>query len=184
MKEAERKVERWLGAFRLTATRFTKDEMRAGEKTPDFKVMKGNSFQFFCEVKTVSEGTKSAKDTTPNQLTDDIHKAFKQFQSVNPERTSANVMAFVCEKSTAGVDYLDDVLTGHWFMENGNFYPFYAKQSEGRIKHEKAAVDLYLWFEDSETVKFRFPSKGSPHFERLCNLFNIDPARVASVGRA
>lgn len=183
MKDTEEMVKGWLQEFSLVPERYTKKEMRNGLMTPDFKVIKEQQLQFFCEVKAVLDKGKgnSENDTTPNQLTDDIHDSFKKFRDVNVSHTVPNVLAFVNRKFTAGVDYLDDVLTGHWYMDDGKAYPFYVYYSFGRIKDEKSEIDLYLWFECGDKVKFRFTESSQPHFEHLCQLFGITPSKVINI---
>jgi hypothetical protein len=181
MKDTEEKVKVWLQEFSLVPERYTKEEMRAGLKTSDFKVYKGQQLQFFCEVKAVVDKGDTENDTIPNQLTDDIHDAFKKFKDVNVCHAVPNVLAFVNRKITAGVDYLEDVLTGHWYMDNGNVYPFYVYYSDGRIKNEKSEIDLYLWLEDGDKVKFRFTDASSTHFDHLCQLFGITPSKVKNI---
>ncbi len=84
MKDAEEMVKGWLQELSLVPERYTKKEMRNGLMTPDFKVIKEQQLQFFCEVKAVLDKGKgnSENDTTPNQLTDDIHDSFKKFSTV------------------------------------------------------------------------------------------------------
>jgi len=174
-------VNEWLQGFGLATERYTKTELREGKKTPDYKVLKEGLLQFFCEVKAVVGSIELETDTTPNQLTGDIHDAFKKFKGINPDRILPNVLAFVNKKGAAGVDYLEDVLTGQWFMENGEAYPFYVYYSEGRIRDEKAAIDLYLWFEGGDNVKFRFTGVVKSHLEHLCRLFGIEPSNVGRI---
>lgn len=181
MKDTEEIVKYWLREFSLAPERYTKKERRSGIKTPDYKVYKEQQLQFFCEVKAVVDNCDKENDTTPNQITDDIHNAFKKFRDVNKNHSIPNVLAFVNRKMTAGVDYLEDVLTGHWYMDSGKAYPFYVYYSEGRIRNEKSEIDLYLWFEESDKVKFRFSCAGKDHFEHLCHLFGISASKVKSV---
>lgn len=181
MKNTEEIVKEWMQGFSLESERYTKKEMRTGLKTPDFKVYKKKKLQFLCEVKAVIENSNTSNDTTPNQLTNDIHDSFKKFKDVNPEHSVPNVLAFVNRKITAGVDYLEDVLTGHWYMDDGKAYPFYVYYSEGRIKNEKSEIDLYLWLEGRDKVKLRFTGVFKKHFENLCKLFGITPTEVKNI---
>ena len=172
MKHTEELVKNWLEESMLSPKRYTKEELRSGLKTPDFKVYKRNNLIFYCEVKAVTEKRESKQDTTPNQLTADIHNAYKKFMACNPNRKYPNVLAFVNQKNTAGIDYLEDVLTGHWFMDNGKAYPFYTKQSEGRIKNEKTEIDLFLWFEFGGEVEKRYTKCNQMHFNSLQSILS------------
>jgi hypothetical protein len=106
---AENLVAAYLEQFALRCVRATKRERRAG-KTPDFRVFDGDTFKFFCEVKSVrgddalggalansaSRAVMVARpDPAFNRLTADVHDAAKQFNAVNANREHANVLAFV-----------------------------------------------------------------------------------------
>jgi len=42
------------------------------------------------------------------------------------------------------------VMTGNFYVEGGGAESIYTAYSEGRIKEEKFAIDLYVWFEESK----------------------------------
>ena len=98
MANGETLVSDYLGRLGLSTARFDKRAMRQG-RTPDFKVMNGDSLAFYCEVKTVQEddwleqqlanappGTLvggSRPDPTYNRISNHIHSAAGQFEAVN-----------------------------------------------------------------------------------------------------
>src|SRR5258708_13155229 len=92
-------VSDYLTRLGLAAARFGKAAMRQG-RTPDFRVMAGDSLAFYCEVKTVQEddwldqrlaevppGTLaggSRPDPAYNRISNHIHAAHAHFPSLHP----------------------------------------------------------------------------------------------------
>ena len=65
-------------------------------------------------------------------------------------------------------------MTGNAYIEGGGVEPIYIAYSEGRIKEEKFAIDLYLWFDESkgESEKgFHYFIANGPHYAALCACF-------------
>jgi hypothetical protein len=173
---AEELVLSELAKCNLRGERFSKSDMR-DRKTPDYQVYKDNAFAFFCEVKEIKKdnwanGVRS--DPIFNRLTDDIHKAVKQFNSVNASLEHPNVLAFVNNDEQCGFLDLLGVLSGRLMLENGGSAPLYLKYSGGRIKIEKDLIHFYLWFDAFKPQKILFNTIDTRHFDKLCNFFNID----------
>jgi hypothetical protein len=174
--------------------RFGKAETRVG-KTPDFHVYQGDAFRFYCEVKGVDPDRwldrlldnappgqivgGGRQDPVFNRLTGDIHQAVKQFDAVNPDLHHANVLIFVNNPgSNCGYGDLLSALTGQFFADSGERFPIYTVYSEGRIKHEKLRVHLYIWLEpDGKAYKF-FPGLIRQHERDLCLWFGKDPSDI------
>ena len=130
MDEDEERIARFLSDYDLTAEQFEKAEVGA-TKTPDFRVRSADSGDhlFYCEVKSIQKDGwldrkfeeaepgelvgGARKDSIFNRLTDDIHKAAKQFAAVNAAIDRPNVLAFVNHDRMCGFLDLVAVLTGN-----------------------------------------------------------------------
>ena len=184
MEPSEQFVSNELAKKDLRAECFTKREMRE-RKAPDFRVFQGCSLAFYCEVKEVArddcaEGGRS--DPIFNRLSDDIHTAVKQFNSVNPERREPNVLALVNNDRLCGYLDLLAVTTGRFFAADGSTNPIYERFSEGRIRNEKFQVDLYLWFDSFKANQLLFNQVDSRHLDRLCGYFGINSDAIETLG--
>ncbi|MGD0200916.1 MAG: hypothetical protein ABSD27_09225 [Bryobacteraceae bacterium] len=193
----EAQVSAYLTAQGLLVERFDKAAMRQG-RTPDFRVLAGGRLAFYCEVKTAQEdewlerqlrnappltlvgGARS--DPTYNRVSNQIHSAAGQFESVNPGCEYPNVLAIVNNDFEAGMPDLVAVLTGNAYTENGSVLPWYRNFSEGRIREEKIRIHLYLWFDEgeSEPKKFWMQSHAA-HHSALCRHLGIDPAQIRQI---
>jgi len=186
MKPSEQLVSDSLAKNDLRAERFTKVEMRE-RKTPDFRVFRGQELAFYCEVKEVARDDWAGggrPDPIFNRLTDDIHTAVKQFNSVNAERREPNVLAFVNNDRLCGYLDLLAVTTGRFLAEDGSTDPIYEQFSEGRIRDEKFDVDLYLWFDSFKANQLLFNAMDSRHLNRLCGYFGINPDSIEIIGES
>jgi hypothetical protein len=181
----------------LQCKRFTTKECM-NRKTPDFRVYKSADFYFFCEVKGVL-GDKwlenmmkcvpvetlvleTRPDPAFNRLTNDIHQAVKQFDSVNPDHEHANVLVF-CNNpgSLSNFEDLLSVLTGRSFFDDGDESITHSKYAEGRIRLEKARIDLYVWIEENGQPFFRFTNVNHSHFLHLCEWLKKDPEGMSTL---
>lgn len=121
-------------------------------------------------------------DPVYNRLTDDIHKAAKQFGAVNPKDMVPNVLVFVNHDSMCDRQDLVGVLTGDFVAEDGSAHRIYTKFSEGRIKKDKYRVHLYCWVEDGRTRAYVFNNSHKDHRRVLCKLLSLDSKRIRSHG--
>jgi hypothetical protein len=179
----------------LKAERFTPDEIGQG-KTPDFRVFKSGELVAFCEAKHVQhddwldkklEAAKPLeivgglrRDPIFNRLVGHIHKAYKQFLAVNPNRKYPNVLVFTNSDEQCDNRDLVAVMTGNFYVEGGGGEPIYTAFSEGRIKEEKFAIDLYVWFEESrgqDQKGFHYFIANGPHYAALCALLGSDSSK-------
>jgi len=170
-----------------------KTERRRG-KTPDFRVYRGEEFQFYCEVKSIARdnwldsqlqaapkesivgGVRN--DPVYNRLTDDIHQAAKQFDAVNPEDKVPNVLVFVNHDSICDRQDLIGVLTGNFVTEDGSAHRVYAKFSEGRIKRDKSRIHLYCWLQHGQMRAYVFNRSHENHRRALCKLLCQGSKRI------
>jgi hypothetical protein len=184
----------------LHAERFSKAEMRRG-KTPDFRVFKGSEFVFYSESKHVQHDEwldKQLKNAKPleivgglrhdpvfNRLADRIHDAAKQFDAVNHNRDSPNVLVFTNSDTHCGFPDLLGVLTGNFYAESGAVEPIYKEVSEGRIREEKLTIDLYVWLNEWKSKHQKgslYFNDGSKHYAALSALLGSDPAKHRRIG--
>ena len=196
MDEEEAKVEQYLLDRGLSCSRFSKQEMRKS-KTPDFRVSKNDEFAFFCEVKTskndswlneqlikirvgyITGGLRN--DPIFNRLTDDIYKAVKQFDAVNPKQEFPNVLAIVNRDENCGfLDLLAD-LTGNFYADDGSVHPIYARFSEGRIKEKKEKIHLYIWIDEFRPDRLFFFQTNEAHHLKLCELFGVNADDIRQI---
>ncbi|MDY6868254.1 MAG: hypothetical protein SVT56_10170 [Chloroflexota bacterium] len=189
-------VKEFLEGKGLTPERFSKEEMRAG-KTPDFRVFRDEELQFFCEVKgSPKDGwlDQQLEDGEPgqlvgglrndpifNRLTDDIHQAIKQFDAVNRERKNPNVLALVNHDEVCGFNDLLAVLTGNFYAENGTVHPIYRQFSHGRIRDEKAEIDLFIWLDDHKPLRLLFSQVHEGHHANLLTVFGLSQDAIVQI---
>lgn len=118
-------------------------------KTPDFEVYNNGELIFYCEEKTLDkddfEGSKPAP--TYNSISSHVHKATKQFRSVNAERKYPNVLAFVNFDEMNDAHDLFITLIGYALLEDGNGLKI---RRVGRISNDLDQIDLYLWFQKDQ----------------------------------
>jgi hypothetical protein len=115
-----------------------------------------------------------------NRLVGHIHKASKQFAAVNPKREYPNFLVFMNSDKQCDNRDLAAVMTGNAYIEGGGVEPIYAAYSEGRIKKEKSAVDLYLCFDESkgeDQKGFHYFIADGPHYAALCALLGTGPSK-------
>lgn len=181
---------------------FSKDEMR-DSKTPDFRLSRGGVEVALCEVKSfqkdawLEEKMRSAPpdelvgglrtDPVYNRISNSIHTAAKQFESVNSSHGLLNFMVLVNHDTSAQYKDLVSVLTGYWDPLGGCLDRTHSQFSEGRIKEEKKKIDLYVWLhvhEDGTLDKGSF-FLGNPETRvAVCDLLGIDPARIKDIPSA
>ncbi len=196
MDADEKSVEQYLDDRGLSCSRFSKREMRKG-KTPDFRVSKGNDFSFYCEVKTskkddwldklihkvragyITGGLRN--DPIFNRLTDDIHRAVKQFDAVNLNQEHPNVLAIVNHDSKCGFLDLLGVLTGNFYADDGSAHPIYKQFSEGRIKGERDRIDMFIWIDEFKPDRSLFSQTNEQRHRKLCQLFGVDPNEIEQI---
>jgi hypothetical protein len=191
---AEEFAEAYWARHGLKAERFSAEEIGQG-KTPDFRVFKAGELIAYCEAKHVQHDDWLDKklqvakplelvgglrhDPIFNRLVGHIHKAYKQFAAVNPDREYPNVLVFVNSDNQCDNRDLVAVMTGNAYIEGGA-EPIYTVYSEGRIREEKFAIDLYLWFDERKgggQNGFHYFIANGKHYVRLCELIGSDPSK-------
>jgi len=183
----------------LTCVRYTKDELRAGGKTPDFKVYKAEEFVLHAESKLIQEdrwldnqlkaappGTLaggSRPDPIPNRIATDIYIAAKQFSAVNPNHEYPNVLVLTNSDHQCDISDLRAVIEGDVEFEGGLIEPMFKHISEGRIGVPKHTIDLYVWCNEIPEKKLKYQlrfMRASKHLHQLCSLFGADPEEVST----
>lgn len=178
---------------------FSNAEMR-NFKTPDFRLRRAEADVAVCEVKSflkdawLDEQLKKAPageivgglrpDPIFNRISNSVHTAFKQFDSVNSDHKLFNFLVLVNHDSSARPEDLDRVLTGFEDPLHGCFYETCIQFSEGRIREEKKKIDLYVWFDflKADSVHLRRFFFGSHETQTaVCELLGIDPEQVKMI---
>ena len=185
----------WQGeGFEVTS--FAKSEIR-DVKTPDFRLSRNGVEVAFCEVKSFQKDTwleDQLKNAGPaellgglrpdpifNRISNAVHTAFKQFESVNSSHELLNFLFLVNHDTSARPEDLDRVLTGCENPRNGLFDRTCAQFSDGRIREEKYKVDLYVWLDllNGQIRSREYRVLDNPKTQqRVCDLLNVDLAQV------
>jgi hypothetical protein len=166
-------------------------------KTPDFRLTRKGIDVAVCEVKSflrdawLDEQIKKAPygelagglrtDPIFNRVSNAVHTAFKQFESVNPAHGLFNFLVLVNHDPNARPEDLDRVLTGYEDPMHGGFDQTCIQFSEGRIREEKKRIDLYVWvdFLKADSVRVRRLFFGNPETQTaVCELLELDPENV------
>ena len=119
-----------------------------------------------------------------NRISNAVHTAFKQFESVNSDHRMLNFLFLVNHDTSAKPEDLDRVLTGYENPLHGGFDPTCMQFSQGRIREEKMQIDLYVWMDSKKPNQIRMRRRffGNPDTrESVCNLLSIDPAQVKNI---
>ena len=123
-------------------------------KQPDFEVVLEN-IKFNCEVKAIFP---SSGDPL-NNISENIHEAFKQFNGRMSQLPNVLVMCNHHDNDWVNSLDLKAVLTGHFYLENGNKDKIYGRYSDARIKEEKFKTSLYIWLTKDDRVVYVFTDK-------------------------
>ena len=193
----EQRAIEFFAQYRLTCVRYTKDELRAGGKTPDFKVFNGKEFVLYSEAKHIQEdlwldnelkvsspGTLVGglrPDPIPNRIAADIYTTAKQFIAVNPNHEYPNVLVLTNSDHQCNISDLKAVIDGNIEFDSGVIEPMFKHVSEGRIRVPKRMIDLYVWCNEALGAKYKYQlrfMRGSKHLIRLCALFGADPEKI------
>jgi hypothetical protein len=182
---------------------FSKSEIRTG-KTPDFRLSRNGIDVAYCEVKSfqrdcwleeqinkVPSGELAGglrPDPIFNRISNAIHTAYQQFDSVNPGHHLMNFLFLVNHDTSAKSDDLDRVLTGFENPRMGILEPTCTQYSLGRIRNEKVKIDLYVWldFQSDGSISTReYRVLGNPESRQwVCSLLGIEPSRVRNIPSA
>lgn len=163
MNKSEQIVADFLGARGLRAQRFTKSETRT-MKTPDFRVFKDDTFQFYCEVKEttdadpledhmsepnpglfIGEQCKVDDISRHSRFANRIRGAVTQFDSVNPDLEHPNVLIFVNTDDLCVPSMLEEVLRGYLTKVQGHLITICPPSVSRRAQAHGVRVHLFIW---------------------------------------
>jgi hypothetical protein len=180
----------------------SKSEMRE-RKTPDFRLSRHGVDVAFCEVKSfqrdewleeqirkIPGGTTAGRlrpDPIFNRISNAIHTAALQFDSVNSKHELLNFLFLVNHDTSATADDLDRVLTGYENVRMGILDPTSTQYSNGRIHEQRTKIDLYVWqdYVDGRLRGSMYRVMGNPETTRwVSGLLGIDPAVVRNIPTA
>jgi hypothetical protein len=178
---------------------FNKKEMR-GSKSPDFLLSLNGIEVAYCEVKSFQrdewvEGLMKGAAASEvagglrhgpifNRISNAVHTASTQFESVNSSRLLLNFLVMVNHDTSAGYKDLVHVLTEFEDPLNGIFDRTCMELSEGRIREEKGRIDLYLWINATRQGNLGQPSfyfSDSQTRSKVCDLLGIDPTKIRDI---
>jgi hypothetical protein len=172
----------------LRVQRFGKDEIWRGQ-TADFRIFRNKEFVMFCEAKHLQcndwlhERDNAAPgqivggvrtDSIFNRLTNHVHEAVKQFDSINPKHEYPNILFLANSDRVSDVLDLITALDGIFRTESGVREPVCTQYSEGRIRKEKFTFDLVIWLNvwmNKVPQRVWYPSI---HYQRVCELLDCD----------
>ncbi len=100
--QALKLVEQYIENHRYRPVRIETNKLPEGQKAPDFKVYKGASLTFYCEVKTPALNPNPSTGmfhwtTTISKLRELMHKAVKQFCDQDSGHTKPWVLFFTSD---------------------------------------------------------------------------------------
>lgn len=169
-------------------------------KTPDFRLRRDGVDVAVCEVKSfrkdawLDEQMKKAgpgeltgglrPDPIFNRISNAVHTAFKQFESVNPAHELFNFLVLVNHDSSGCPEDLDRTLTGYEDPLHGVFDQTCMQFSEGRIREEKRKIDLYIWVDylKADAAHVRRLLFGNPETRMaVCDLLGLNPEEVRMI---
>jgi hypothetical protein len=189
LNEGEQAAADFFAKRGLRVQRFTKEEIRRG-KTPELRVFRNTELVMFCEAKhlqcddwfykrldnptagQIMGGVRA--DAIFNKLTNHVHEAVKQFNSVNPKHEHPNTLFLANSDRVSDVLDLIAVLDGMFRAESGVREPIYTQYSEGRARKENFTVDLIIWWNvwmNKEPQRVWHPSI---HHQKVCELLGWD----------
>jgi hypothetical protein len=126
MTTDERVTKSFLESYQLVPERFTEQDMLNWGGTvehqvelPDFKVKTPDGGLFYCEVKSLSKAPNEEDFVSFNRLSNNIHKACAQFETVNSRHIVPNVLVWVNHEMRRHPDDLIIVLKGFIDMSDG-----------------------------------------------------------------
>ena len=189
MNQGEQAAADFLARRGLRIQRFSKEDVRCG-RAPDFRVFRNEEFVMFCEAThlpcddwlherldnaapgQIVGGVRA--DPIFNRLTNHVHEAVRQFNSVNPRHEHPNTLFLANSDRVSDVLDLIAVLDGVFRAERGVQEPICTQYSQGRIRREKFTVDLFIWWNvwmNKEPQRVWHPSV---HHQRVCELLGCD----------
>lgn len=184
----------------FTVGPYSKNEMR-DLKTPDFRLSRNGVDIALCEVKSFQKdvwlenqiaGAASGElvgglpnDPIFNRISNAVHTAVKQFESINSDHKLLNFLFLVNHDTNARPEDLDRVLTGFEDPRHGYFERTCEQFSEGRIREEKKKIDLYVWLDLLKNGRFRSGEYrvlgNSKTQSQVCDLLEINPTEIKQI---
>ena len=178
---SEEVTKRYVESNGYRVERFSKKEMRTEDnKTPDFKVYRGEDLSFYCEVKEIEDfpiedyNGNIEFDKDEDKVHGLINKSCNHFLSVNPKHTVPNVLAIYNKR--LGTDILDFkfAFEGKWITKGGSIYQRPNTAAYRRIETKKVNIDLCLWY-DENMEKFTWMYlEDSIFLDKIKSLFSSE----------
>jgi len=177
-KKDENEVEEFLKSYNLTPERIKEAKLKEKMESPDFKVTSSQGDLFFCEVKSVltnidDSGLSHFKCLSI--ISEKIHKAVKQFNTVNPKRSYPNVLIWVTHTPHVDWHRFRNILQGGIKIPSSEddklIFDFRHLEPFKRIENELALIDLSIWLFNRRLRPF-FSGKYMPFVALLSRIFD------------
>ena len=121
---------------------------KAKGEQPDFELFDNDQLFGFCELKSIVDYklTGLRNDPTYNKIQAKIHKAAKQFKSVNSNHKHPNILFFINHCKKVGFQDLWYVLTGQTNQPNQTSEPIDLRYLKRLLrKDDLSLIDFFIW---------------------------------------
>jgi len=123
------------------------------------------------------------QDPIYNRISNAVHTAVKQLESINPDHDVFNILVLVNHDKAAKYADLVSVLTGYWDPLQGIIEKTHTQFSEGRIQAEKRKIDLYVWLKTASggQLQLGYFFGNNQSVDSVSHLLNIDRSKVRMI---
>jgi len=164
-------------------------------KRPDFEVFKGDTMEFYCEVKAltdadplanhfvekspgihVAEQFKIGDRSRQYRIAKNIHTAAKQFDAINPDLSYPNVLAFVNWDDLCPLVDLRDLLVGCIDKVNGVRVTFAPAAAHQQIANDRGRIHAFIWIDlvpKEKPFHIYYWDRPCPFTERLKHFLDV-----------
>jgi len=168
-KSGEKIVKEHLDSIGLKVIKIPEGD----SKTVDFEVYQSNRLVCYLEEKTVELTPLAWKGVDPiyESLARHIYEAIKQFKSVNPDNTVANVLSLTNMDPARSIENLYTTLTGYVITHRGKMRPI---RNMKRLEKDLDLIDLYLWFDHDQLTGHIYDQNDTASLNDLVETFQLD----------
>jgi hypothetical protein len=162
------------------------------EQTPD-NYIEGNNHKYLCEIKSprlnldLETGLYKFK-TTHRKILDFIHTATKQFHSIDSKHELPRVLVFTSSHMQLNWKSFTDAIQGGVIDQKGNRSPDFSNtQVYKSTLPLLSGIDLYIWFQVSETgdkfyqVSYSINDKSLHKKECLALVSNLSKNKLSGM---
>ncbi len=171
-RQDELLVDGYLESLGLNVARFPKHQ---SNKRPDRIVTTREGAIFYCEVKSLASPYDEAPitwATMGNAVSEPLHRAAKQFRSINGARLVPNVLAWVSHSYRFSQQFFQDFVRGDVRIQ-GEPIASLARERFGRAARDLRVVDLHLWFQENDPPTLIFVNEVPTFVRSLSRVFSL-----------